>query len=477
MDDPVLLRENTIGITYKAGEIKDDHYENIIEKILGVSETDVVGIDDRGATRFLFEVRDNETYDRICEQFTGKDISIDQFNVIQVDDISSYGTRIEISRVPFAIDNNMLKIILQKYGEIYKCQNYYRKFGKYNELDKTGDRIVWMKPFSHIPQQLEFKNSENIYINVKYENQPMSCNKCGSEGHRQRYCNVRPCDFKNVIDLEEIVKEISKKQIANDNDSSDYDGEEMEEEGGNDDKNENGDKDELDVSLNNLDIHIEPSQKSVQYECKECEYTCKYEHLFKEHLGVHKGENSLFCSKCDNQFKSGEELRKHMQTHMDEKLYNCEICEFDSKDRHAYEKHILEHENEKLLECSKCIYKCQNKDVLHTHLKTHDIYACNKCEYVGDTMQGLNGHLKIHNKKEIRCTKCEYICTTINKLNTHMRIHTDEEIQVERMVKMVKGLTSTNGTKRDLSVSPEVEHIDKRDGKKNLASKKKKTIQ
>ena len=87
-------------------------------------------------------------------------------------------------------------------------------------------------------------------------------------------------------------------------------------------------------------------------------------------------------------------------------------------------------------------------------------------------MQGLNTHFKIHNKKGIRCTKCEYICTTINKLNTHMRTHTEDEIQVEKMVKVAKGLESTNGNKRDLSVSPEVEHIDKRDSRKNLGSKK-----
>ena len=57
--------------------------------------------------------------------------------MIQVDDISSYGTKIEISRVPFIIDNNMLKIMLQEFGEIYKCQHYYRKFGKYSKLNKT----------------------------------------------------------------------------------------------------------------------------------------------------------------------------------------------------------------------------------------------------------------------------------------------------------------------------------------------------
>ena len=92
---------------------------------------------------------------------------------------------------------------------------------------------------------------------------------------------------------------------------------------------------------------------------------------------------------------------------------------------------------------------------------------------MGDTLQGLNGHLKIHNnKKGIRCTKCEYICTTINSLNTHMRTHTEDDIQIERMV---KGSRSANGTKRDLSVSPEIDHIDKMDARKNLHSKKTKT--
>ena len=108
-------------------------------------------IDDCGETRFLFEVS-KEIYDRICGQFTGRDIPLGNNNVIQVDDISSYGTRIEISSVPFMIDNNMLKMMLQKYGEIYKCRNYYRKFEKYSKLNKTGGRIIWMRLYDQIPR-------------------------------------------------------------------------------------------------------------------------------------------------------------------------------------------------------------------------------------------------------------------------------------------------------------------------------------
>ena len=127
MDALLLKRKNTIGITYEVGEIRDHHYETIIENILGVPETDVIGIDDRGETRFLFEVSRKEIYDRICEQFTGRDIPIGNDNVIQVDDISSYGTRIEISRVPFMIDNNMLIINTQQLlmGILYSAGAVY----------------------------------------------------------------------------------------------------------------------------------------------------------------------------------------------------------------------------------------------------------------------------------------------------------------------------------------------------------------
>ena len=50
MNQAILTRVNCIGITYVVGEIRDYHYEEIIEKILGVPESEVEGIDDRGNT-------------------------------------------------------------------------------------------------------------------------------------------------------------------------------------------------------------------------------------------------------------------------------------------------------------------------------------------------------------------------------------------------------------------------------------------
>ena len=424
MEGPVFKRENSIGITYVVGEIKDWHYEFIIEKILKVSESDVEGIDDRGKNRFLFEVSSKEIYERICDQFTGREIRVGSYCIVQVDDISSYGTKIEISRVPFLVTNDILKMLLQRYGEVYKCKNHYRMFGKYRQLNKTGDRIVWMRLHDHIPQTVKIKNTP-IRMFVKYENQPMSCNKCGNEGHRIRTCTMKPNEFKNVINIEEIeeTENINDPEIDN-----------KEENGSPDDEHED-EKDDTDaegpmnLSFNNLDLHIEASQDSKPFECKECDYKCKYENIFKEHIEMHKGEKS-----------QNQDVNKHMLTHKGEKSFMCGICELISSNKSSHEKHILTHENEVLLECSECSFNCINNDVLSNHLKTHNIYACNKCEFKSTSMQGLNGHAKIHIQKTLRCTECEYTCTTMNKLNTHMRTHTEDEIQNEPLTEKAKTL-------------------------------------
>ena len=53
MNEPTLKKENTIGINYVLGEIEEHHYKHIIERILGVPEREIEGIDDRGTARFI----------------------------------------------------------------------------------------------------------------------------------------------------------------------------------------------------------------------------------------------------------------------------------------------------------------------------------------------------------------------------------------------------------------------------------------
>ena len=108
MEQPTLLRENQIGITYNEGKIIGFHFEIIFERILQIPEDQIDGVDGRGPDRFLFKVASDDTYERICEQFSGRDIPIGHGCVIQVDDISALGTRIELSRVPFQVNKDMI---------------------------------------------------------------------------------------------------------------------------------------------------------------------------------------------------------------------------------------------------------------------------------------------------------------------------------------------------------------------------------
>ena len=382
MEQPILIRKNEIGVTYVRGEIENDHYENIIETILGVPESEVLAIDDRGTVRFIFQVNSAERYNDICEKYTGKDISINDYCVIQVDDISCLGTRVDLSRVPFSINNDLLKIILGKYGEVYKCQNYYRKFGKYTKLNNSGDRIVWMKLNEHIPQSLKIKHTEMSCMYVQYPDQPKTCNKCGSVGHIVKSCRANPTEYKHLIDIEETRVALSEKEL-NTVHESDADSH-MESDSDND-------HEEANLYENNPSGY----DKHLEFECPECEHKCN----------------------------SKDDLKEHMKDHTGDKTISCYECKFT----------------------------CLDRDTLISHLKKHSIYKCDKCEYVSNSLQGLNGHTKIHQKK-FKCPKCEFSCTSASKLSSHSKKHTGDDI----------ASVSTNTTKRGLSISPEGQETSKK---------------
>ena len=169
--------------------------------------------DDRGNDKWIFQVKSKERYDNICENFTGKDISIGNNCWIQVDDISSPGTRVEISRVPFSVSNQNLSGMFSKFGEIYKCQNYYRTFGRYSKLNRTGDRIIWMRLSEHIPQSLNIRKTEISSLYVTYQKQPLSCNICGHTGHKARTCRCNIDSYKNLLDIIMILKMVMQIQV------------------------------------------------------------------------------------------------------------------------------------------------------------------------------------------------------------------------------------------------------------------------
>ena len=107
--------------------------------------------------------------------------------------------------------------------------------------------------------------------------------------------------------------------------------------------------------------------------------------------------------------------------------------------------------NKTTFECSECVFKCIDKCDLLKHLKSHNIFACDKCEYRNSSLHGLNGHIKIHGNKKLNCTMCDFKGTSVSTLNAHMEKHMDDQIY-----------SASQTSKRDLSVSPEVLNINKK---------------
>ena len=321
MGEPLLKKENTIGINYVRGLIQDWHYETIIEKILGIPENEIEGIDDRGNSRFLFKVTTADRYNNISAHFAGREIPIGNGNIIQVDDISSFGTMVDITRVPFEIDNEVLKSMLENFGDIYKCQTYYRKFGKYNKFSSSGKRVVWMNIKEHIPQSLTI-NQTKTTINVRYQNQPWSCNFCGTAGHVARRCTVDQSEYKNVVD---IVLPNTR------------------------DENQESAVDVVEITTD-MDVHIDPSQESKPLECLLCNYTCKYDHTLTEHMETHSDEKLLECTDCNYKCQNGDVLRNHLKSH---DIYACDKCNYRATSSRGLSNHMKTHKD-KQFKCKEC---------------------------------------------------------------------------------------------------------------------------
>ena len=385
---------NTLGITYIHGVIREHHYETIFDKLMEIPESEIEGVDGRCETRFIFKVTSQQRYNDICSRFTGKDIFLERGHTIRVDDISTKCTMVELTIVPFDLSNDHLKILLNKYGNVNKCQSYFHKYGKYSNFSKSGHRIAWIELNDHIPRILNIKETHN-FLNVTYHKQPFACNLCGNAGHRARGCKTKPADFINVLDMELLQKKIG------DSGSNSVD----------------------------LDIHVESSQSTNKFACTMCDYKCSYVNILQDHMLCHISEDAL-----------PDDNNSQVVSDKNENAFKCFICDTVSLCKKSHDEHLAMHDIEINRSCPECDFECLNEDVLNNHISSHIIYACKVCNYTFKTAKDLSEHGKIHNVGKFNCSECEYTCSSKGELRNHKKQHTGEK---------------TESNKRGLSISPE----------------------
>lgn len=100
---PALPRVNTIGIKYIQGACIEDHYEKIIEEILGIKEEWLVGLADQGKKGFWLKLSTDEQYRNICATFLGRKLPVVPGCVMIVEDLSSYRLRVSTASAAAAV--------------------------------------------------------------------------------------------------------------------------------------------------------------------------------------------------------------------------------------------------------------------------------------------------------------------------------------------------------------------------------------
>ena len=470
--DPIFDKVNTLGVTFKQGEISDFQYEAILENLMGIEdESEILGIENKCDLRFIFKVSSSLRYSELRKSFSCRDIKLNNGSIIRVDDISTKGTIVDISRVPFEFTNEMLSKVLSKYGDVIRCENYYRSYGKYSHCTETGDRVAWIILKTHIPCTIFIKQLDNFF-NVTYDKQPFTCNKCGKRGHSAKWCKIARNERLNYVDLQPLLADLNNNVTPNNvtingmlalpsNDPSQ--------------------QLEMEISETSaLDVHIDPSQTTTVFNCTRphCEYSTNYEHIFKTHLGLHTSEKpynkSIDSNASDKQHDTGENTLSHAdenskKTHTGENTkksdlnsendynFKCNFCNFSTADALEYLDHISTHDDGISFSCSDCDYQCKNEHVLNTHLSSHNIHICLYCNFKGESAKKVAEHSQMHNLKQYKCTVCNQSYNKYSKLINHMNIHIIENEIAIKHAEVISPTTDKNGNsgKRVLPVTPE----------------------
>ena len=164
---------NTIGVKYIQGNIKDKHYEQIIEDTLKLGDSDILKIEEVNTTYFAFKVQ-KQIYERICNEEACKFIRLDAASNVIIEDISSYETEVKIQYFGLEIEEADIIQIFSAFGDIKHYYHRARPNVKYFLGRETGRMVLKMELNRPIPSALYIKDT-NTYIHVGHENQTATC--------------------------------------------------------------------------------------------------------------------------------------------------------------------------------------------------------------------------------------------------------------------------------------------------------------
>ncbi|NXA83457.1 ZN142 protein, partial [Thryothorus ludovicianus] len=181
-----------------------------------------------------------------------------------------------------------------------------------------------------------------------------------------------------------------------------------------------------------MESHEPAAPQDKPLHCPFCEFACRHQLVFDQHMKGHGGTRVYKCSDCEYTTKNRQKITWHIRIHTGEKPYKCHLCKYACADPSRLKYHMRIHKEERKYLCPDCGYKCKWVNQLKYHMTKHTglkPYRCDECEYCTNRADALRVHKETRHQeaRSFICEQCGKAFKTRFLLKTHLKKHSEEK--------------------------------------------------
>ncbi|NXT21747.1 ZN142 protein, partial [Syrrhaptes paradoxus] len=181
-----------------------------------------------------------------------------------------------------------------------------------------------------------------------------------------------------------------------------------------------------------VESHEPATPQDKPLRCPFCDFACRHQLVFDQHMKGHGGTRVYKCSDCEYTTKNKQKITWHIRIHTGEKPYKCHLCKYACADPSRLKYHMRIHKEERKYLCPDCGYKCKWVNQLKYHMTKHTglkPYRCDECEYRTNRADALRVHKETRHReaRSFICEQCGKAFKTRFLLKTHLKKHSEEK--------------------------------------------------
>ncbi|XP_061861081.1 zinc finger protein 142 isoform X2 [Colius striatus] len=191
-------------------------------------------------------------------------------------------------------------------------------------------------------------------------------------------------------------------------------------------------KERQQLVLHYVESHEPAAPQDRPLQCPFCDFTCRHQLVFDQHMKGHGSTRMYKCSDCEYTTKNRQKITWHIRIHTGEKPYKCHLCQYACADPSRLKYHMRIHKEERKYLCPDCGYKCKWVNQLKYHMTKHTglkPYCCDECEYRTNRADALRVHKETRHReaRSFICEQCGKAFKTRFLLKTHLKKHSEEK--------------------------------------------------